>query len=81
MLACWRARPVFPNGDGNFKRGFHCRAEDQTVFLTGRESKKKVVIVGSGWARLDDTHHLCKQGFDVTILEGGYELGSKTKSN
>ncbi|GFP89067.1 v-type proton ATPase subunit b2 [Phtheirospermum japonicum] len=80
MLACCRTRPVFPNGDGNFRRGFRCRAEDQTVSLTERQSKKKVVIVGSGWAGLGAAHHLCKQGFDVTVLEGGYELGPKTKS-
>ncbi|KAG8368061.1 hypothetical protein BUALT_Bualt15G0006200 [Buddleja alternifolia] len=80
MLACWRARPFLSNGHSNFRRGFCCRAEDQTVSLTERQNKKKVVIVGSGWAGLGAAHHLCKQGFDVTVLEGGYELGSKTKS-
>ncbi|KAK6159603.1 hypothetical protein DH2020_006917 [Rehmannia glutinosa] len=80
MLACWRAQPVISYGDGNFRRGFCCRAEDQTVSPTERQNKKKVVIVGSGWAGLGAAHHLCKQGFDVTILEGGYELGPKTKS-
>ncbi|XP_051132488.1 uncharacterized protein LOC127252375 [Andrographis paniculata] len=49
-----------------------------TASLTQRESRKKVVVVGSGWAGLGAAHHLCKQGFDVTVLEGGYELGPKT---
>ncbi|KAL0365692.1 UNVERIFIED_CONTAM: hypothetical protein Sangu_0666800 [Sesamum angustifolium] len=80
MLASWRARPVLSNGCGNFRRGFCCRAEDQSVSVTERQNKKKVVIVGSGWAGLGAAHHLCKQGFDVTVLEGGYELGPKTKS-
>ncbi|KAI3446283.1 hypothetical protein Pfo_002948 [Paulownia fortunei] len=80
MLACWRALPVFSNGNSNFRRGFCSRAEDQTVSLNERQNKKKVVIVGSGWAGLGAAHHLCKQGFDVTVLEGGYELGPKTKS-
>ncbi|KAL6209206.1 hypothetical protein ACLB2K_020149 [Fragaria x ananassa] len=30
---------------------------------------KKVVVVGSGWAGLGAAHHLCNQGFDVTVLE------------
>ncbi|CAA0807720.1 Unknown protein [Striga hermonthica] len=81
MLACWRARPVFPRVDQcNFRRGLCCRAEDQAVPFTERRNRKKVVIVGSGWAGLGAAHHLCKQGFDVTVLEGGYELGRKTKS-
>ncbi|GFQ05659.1 probable indole-3-acetic acid-amido synthetase gh3.2 [Phtheirospermum japonicum] len=36
------------------------RAEDQTVSLTGGESKKKVIIVGSGWAGFGADYHLCK---------------------
>ncbi|KAK4401372.1 hypothetical protein Sango_0877900 [Sesamum angolense] len=80
MLASWRARPVLSNGCGNFRRGFCCRAEDQSVSVTEPQNKRKVVIVGSGWAGLGAAHHLCKQGFDVTVLEGGYELGPKTKS-
>ncbi|XP_024167836.1 uncharacterized protein LOC112174324 isoform X2 [Rosa chinensis] len=30
---------------------------------------KKVIVVGSGWAGLGAAHHLCNQGFDVTVLE------------
>ncbi|XP_057769215.1 uncharacterized protein LOC130989276 [Salvia miltiorrhiza] len=80
MLACWRARPVFPHGPTDLRRGLCCRAEEQAVALTQRPTKKKIVVVGSGWAGLAAAHHLCKQGFDVTVLEGGYELGWKTKS-
>ena len=32
---------------------------------------KKVVVVGAGWAGLGATHHLAKQGYDVTVLEAG----------
>ncbi|CAL9782689.1 unnamed protein product [Musa acuminata subsp. burmannicoides] len=35
------------------------------------DSRKKVVVVGAGWAGLASAHHLCKQGFDVTLLESG----------
>ncbi len=31
----------------------------------------KVVVVGAGWAGLGATYHLAKQGYDVTLLEGG----------
>ncbi|KAK9287102.1 hypothetical protein L1049_015513 [Liquidambar formosana] len=45
---------------------------------------KKVVIVGSGWAGLGAAHHLCKQGFDVTVIEdgggGGDDSGTKNMS-
>ncbi|KAH6777073.1 hypothetical protein C2S52_007495 [Perilla frutescens var. hirtella] len=80
MLACSRARPVFPHGTADFRRRLCCRAQEQAIPLTERQNKKKVLVVGSGWAGLGAAHHLCKQGFDVTVLEGGYELGWKTKS-
>lgn len=38
-------------------------------------NKKKVVIVGSGWAGLGAAYHLCNQGFDVTVLGDGYDFG------
>lgn len=67
--------------------GFYCRAaEDQqkaqltSAALSERQNKKKVVIVGSGWAGLAAAHHLCKQGLDVTVLEGGYEFGPKNST-
>jgi uncharacterized protein with NAD-binding domain and iron-sulfur cluster len=33
--------------------------------------RKKVVVVGAGWAGLGATYHLAKQGYDVTLLEAG----------
>jgi uncharacterized protein with NAD-binding domain and iron-sulfur cluster len=46
---------------------------------------KKVVVVGAGWAGLGATHHLAKQGYDVTLLEagsypGGLVAGWKTQA-
>ncbi|RUR86123.1 FAD-dependent oxidoreductase [Chlorogloeopsis fritschii PCC 9212] len=37
--------------------------------------RKKVVVVGAGWAGLGATYHLAKQGYDVTLLEAGYYPG------
>lgn len=31
--------------------------------------KKKIVVIGAGWAGLGATHHLAQQGYDVTLLE------------
>lgn len=38
-------------------------------------SGKKVIVVGAGWAGLGATHHLVKQGYDVTLLEAGSQPG------
>lgn len=35
------------------------------------DSKKRVVVVGAGWAGLGATYHLVSQGYDVTLLEAG----------
>lgn len=45
--------------------------------------RKKVAIVGAGWAGLGAAYHLVKQGYDVTLLEaapypGGLVAGWKT---
>ncbi|GFS34665.1 hypothetical protein Acr_00g0035250 [Actinidia rufa] len=73
MLACWRVTPSLSN---EYRRGFCCRAEDQQTVSNGLvRNKKKVLVVGSGWAGLGAAHHLSKQGFDVTVLEGGYDSG------
>jgi uncharacterized protein with NAD-binding domain and iron-sulfur cluster len=45
--------------------------------------RKKVAIVGAGWAGLGAAYHLAKQGYDVTLLEaapypGGLVAGWKT---
>ena len=39
--------------------------------MTQASPTKKVVVVGAGWAGLGATHHLAKQGYDVTLLEAG----------
>ncbi|KAF7810761.1 NAD(P)-binding domain containing protein [Senna tora] len=76
MLASWKVAlpPQLPNtrGRGNL-RGFRCRAETLQTHANGE--KRKVVIVGSGWAGLGAAHHLCNQGFDVTVLEGDNGFG------
>ncbi|KAF4382449.1 hypothetical protein G4B88_011401 [Cannabis sativa] len=40
-----------------------------------KKRKNKVVVVGSGWAGLGAAHHLCNQGFDVTVLDGDNGFG------
>ncbi|CAM6113091.1 unnamed protein product [Calypogeia fissa] len=42
---------------------------------TGTTRRKKVVVVGAGWAGLGAAHHLSKQGFDVDLLEAGPQPG------
>lgn len=62
MLACCWVTPSIPIS--NYRRRFHCRAEeDQQTQYTPieRQNKKKVLIVGSGWAGLGAAHHLSKQ--------------------
>jgi uncharacterized protein with NAD-binding domain and iron-sulfur cluster len=39
--------------------------------MTSGGQKKRVVVVGAGWAGLGATYHLAKQGYDVTLLEAG----------
>jgi uncharacterized protein with NAD-binding domain and iron-sulfur cluster len=39
--------------------------------MTTELEKRKVVVVGAGWAGLGATHQLVKQGYDVTLLEAG----------
>ncbi|KAF5745769.1 phytoene dehydrogenase chloroplastic/chromoplastic-like isoform X1 [Tripterygium wilfordii] len=74
MLTCWRFTPTLclpSSKDSRFLR-LSCRAENLHTSVSGtHERKKKVVIVGSGWAGLGAAHHLCNQGFDVTVLESG----------
>ncbi|XP_072957003.1 uncharacterized protein [Typha angustifolia] len=55
-----------PISDGRRRR---FRAE--LVPSPHENNKKKVVVVGAGWAGLASTHHLIKEGFDVTLLEAG----------
>jgi len=37
--------------------------------------RRKVVVVGAGWAGLGATYQLAKQGYDVTLLEAGSQTG------
>ena len=43
--------------------------------MTATEAKPRVVVVGAGWAGLGATHHLARQGYDVTLLEAGPHPG------
>ncbi|XP_058098328.1 uncharacterized protein LOC131243184 isoform X12 [Magnolia sinica] len=52
----------------NRSRYVRCRAKAQ---------KKRVAVVGNGWAALGSAHHLSKQGFDVILLDSH---GGKTTS-
>ncbi|KAK3412756.1 hypothetical protein EUGRSUZ_I01454 [Eucalyptus grandis] len=54
----------------------HARAENNDNGEDGKKKNKNVVIVGSGWAGLGAAHHLCKQGFNVTVLEDADDYGS-----
>lgn len=73
MLGCCRFTFTLAPSTLNYRRnrrsGFSCKAETpQFNVNNGDHTKKKVVIVGSGWAGLGAAHHLCNQGFDVTVL-------------
>jgi uncharacterized protein with NAD-binding domain and iron-sulfur cluster len=35
------------------------------------KQRKRIVVVGAGWAGLGATYHLVQQGYDVTLLEAG----------
>ncbi|XP_054786317.1 uncharacterized protein LOC129292724 isoform X3 [Prosopis cineraria] len=77
MLACGRIAfpPCLPNARRN-PRLFRCGTEtSQGSSIGGYSGKRKAVIVGSGWAGIGAAHHLCNQGFDVTVLEGDYGFG------
>ncbi|BBM99034.1 hypothetical protein MPTK1_1g18160 [Marchantia polymorpha subsp. ruderalis] len=51
------------------------RTESGSSAEQDRGDKKKVVVVGAGWAGLGAAHHLSKQGLDVTLLEAGPQPG------
>ncbi|KAL5561241.1 hypothetical protein UlMin_030988 [Ulmus minor] len=78
-LAGWRLTLTFSPPKHSFffpRYGNRIRCSSDTLpnHVNGGEpdnKKKKVVVVGSGWAGLGAAHHLCNQGFDVTVLEGG----------
>ncbi|OWM80442.1 hypothetical protein CDL15_Pgr019722 [Punica granatum] len=89
LAAPWRvmrAGPAFFGSSGNGGNGRRRRAEALQVCSNGgtadgeqkvvEKKKKKGVVVGSGWAGLGAAYHLCKQGFDVTVLEDSNDFGS-----
>lgn len=39
--------------------------------MSTESKRKKIVVVGAGWAGLGATYHLARQGYDVTLLEAG----------
>lgn len=61
-----RAGPACGRGNGGYR--FRCRAQALSIRCYGgaeeveeASMKKKVIVVGSGWAGLGAAHHLCKQ--------------------
>ena len=39
--------------------------------MADESQRRRVVVVGAGWAGLGATYHLARQGYDVTLLEAG----------
>ncbi|XP_050231643.1 uncharacterized protein LOC126680549 [Mercurialis annua] len=81
MLACWRFGFTPCIASKGYQNKFSCRsAETHQIHVDSigdySNNKKKVVIVGSGWAGLGAAHHLSNQGFDVTVLEDANGFGS-----
>lgn len=80
MLSCWKITPFFPSNTNTYmcnkRRRFCCRVENsQNQGLVNssqqpkeKESKKRVLVVGSGWAGLGAAHHLIKQVIYISIL-------------
>ncbi|KAK9677515.1 hypothetical protein RND81_11G148700 [Saponaria officinalis] len=88
MLSCWKITPYFPNkyyknNNKSSSRRLLCRLENSQnqEIVRAKESRKKVLVVGSGWAGLGAAHHLTKEGYDVTVLEGGIESGFPSYSS
>ncbi|KAK2665618.1 hypothetical protein Ddye_004192 [Dipteronia dyeriana] len=81
MLSCWRLTPTLCLSTRH-RSGFYCRTASVQSPVNGdqnnngEEKKKKIAIVGSGWAGLGAAHHLCKQGFDVKVVDDGNGFGS-----
>ncbi|XP_074275699.1 uncharacterized protein LOC141599557 [Silene latifolia] len=87
MLSCWKINPYFPlktcyKNNNKIRRLFLCKAENSQSqeSVHAKENRKKVLVVGSGWAGLGAAHHLTKQGFGVTVVEGGIESGFSSYS-
>ncbi|KAH9625840.1 hypothetical protein KSS87_004847 [Heliosperma pusillum] len=89
MLSCWKINPCFPlntyyhKNNNKTRRLLLCKADNsqsQGSVKAKDNTRKKVLVVGSGWAGLGAAHHLVKQGFDVTVVEGGIESGFSSYS-
>ena len=39
--------------------------------MVDESQRRRVVVIGAGWAGLGATYHLARQGYDVTLLEAG----------
>lgn len=69
MLASLRAAPTLCLSKRRYRNGFCCRAStlqsnangDRNSTNNNGKNKKKIVVVGSGWAGLGAAHHLSKQ--------------------
>ncbi|KAK1558399.1 hypothetical protein Q3G72_001903 [Acer saccharum] len=82
MLSCWRLTPTLCLSTRH-RSGLYCRTASVQSPVNGDQNKngeekkkKKIVIVGSGWAGLGAAHHLCNQGFDVKVVDDGNGFGS-----
>ncbi|KGN61949.1 uncharacterized protein LOC101207523 [Cucumis sativus] len=66
-----------PHFSNSLRTGFYIKAYSKHLCFNGGEDgkKKRVVVVGSGWAGLAAANHLCNQGFDTTVLEPSNNFG------
>ncbi|TYJ03570.1 hypothetical protein E1A91_A12G037500v1 [Gossypium mustelinum] len=78
MSNSFSKRVGFSNSPGSVRAHVNGGGDDTNNSKNNdkKKKKKKVVVVGSGWAGLGAAHHLCKQGYDVTVLDGGDGIGS-----
>lgn len=69
-FACWRVTMTLATTttvgcfSPRYGSGFRCRADALPGHANGGpngKKKKKIVVVGSGWAGLGAAHHLCNQ--------------------
>ncbi|PON89938.1 NAD(P)-binding domain containing protein [Trema orientale] len=80
-LASWRLTVTVPRTQNSSSPRYGNRVRFAAEALPNHanggpnDRKKKVVVVGSGWAGLGAANHLCNQGFDVTVLGGDNGFG------
>ncbi|XP_042494355.1 uncharacterized protein LOC122073790 isoform X2 [Macadamia integrifolia] len=79
MGSYWMVNSCFTYGT---RIGLCCVAADALPNHGNQQrNRKKVLVVGSDWAGLGAAHHLCKQGFNVTVLATDKICGSTSKPN